>query len=302
MVKQGIARVWRREWPLHMMILPGVMLLILFSYLPMAGNIMAFQNYKPGLSIWETELVGLKQFRTLAALPNIGNVFANTLSIACLKIVCGTLTSIVLALLLNEVRSNAYRRAIQTIIYLPHFVSWVILGSILIPMLASDGLVNKLLGAMGAGPIFFMGDNFWFRIILIVTEIWKEAGFGTIVYLAAITSVDLALYEAAMIDGAGRFRQMLHVTLPAMVPIIALMATLSLGNILNAGFDQIFNMYNSLVMETADIIDTLVYRLGLENAKFSLATAVGLLKSVISVALIAMSYYLAYRFADYRVF
>ena len=169
-------------------------------------------------------------------------------------------------------------------------------------MLSSDGMINNLIVAMGGQPIFFLGDNGWFRFILILTDVWKGVGFGTVVYLAAITAIDPTLYEAAVMDGAGRIRQTWHVTIPGMMPIIVLMAMLNLGNLMNAGFDQIFNMYNTLVMDSSDIIDTLVYRLGMVSAKFSLATAVGLLKSVITMILMSVSYFLAYKFADYRVF
>lgn len=292
----------KMEFPLHLMMLPAVILLAIFSYYPMFGNIMAFQNFKPGLGFFQSPWAGLKHFNTLFALPNITQVFYNTVFIATAKIFFGTISSIVLALLLNEVRSSAYRRIIQTVIYIPHFLSWVILGSIFTSMLASDGMINALISRLGGTPIFFLGDNGWFRFILIATDVWKGVGFGTVVYLAAITGIDPTLYEAAVIDGAGRWRQTWHVTLPGMLPIIVLMAMLNLGNLMNAGFDQIFNMYNPLVMDSSDIIDTLVYRLGMESAKFSLSTAVGLFKSAISLVLISLSYFLAYRFADYRVF
>lgn len=293
---------WRIEAPLHVMMLPSIVLLAIFCYLPMLGNIMAFQNFNPGLGLIRSPLAGLKHFKVLLALPNIGSVLFNTVFIAASKIFFGTISAITLSLMLNEVRSSKYRRSIQTVIYMPYFLSWVILGSIFTTMLASDGVLNQLVIALGGQSIFFLGDNNWFRFIIIVTDVWKGVGFGTVVYLAAITSIDPALYEAALMDGAGRWKQMWHITLPGMMSIIVLMAMLNLGNLLNAGFDQIFNMYNPLVMGVADIIDTFVYRLGLVSAKFSLATAVGLLKSAISMVLISVSYYLAYKLADYRVF
>lgn len=293
---------WKLEFPLHIMMLPSLILLAIFCYYPMYGNVMAFQNFNPGLGFTNSPWAGLKYFRTLFALPDIDQVFFNTVFLAASKLICGTFCSIVLALLLNEVRSSLYRRTIQTVVYMPYFLSWVILGSIFTSMLDSDGMVNQVIMMLGGEPIFFLGDNGWFRFILVATDVWKGVGFGTVVYLAAITGIDPTLYEAAVMDGAGRFKQTWHVTLPGMMPIIVLTAMLNLGNLMNAGFDQIFNMYNPLVMESADIIDTLVYRLGMVSAKFSLATAVGLLKSVISMALIATSYALAYKFADYRVF
>lgn len=293
---------WRLEAPLHLMMLPAVILLAIFCYYPLYGNIMAFQNFNPGLGFLHSPFVGLKYFKTLMALPNIGKVFFNTVFIAAAKIFFGTLSAIVLSLMLNEVRRTGYRRMVQTVVYMPYFLSWVILGSIFTSMLSSDGMVNQVIVSLGGQPIFFLGDNAWFRFILIATDVWKGVGFGTVVYLAAITAIDPTLYEAAVMDGAGRIRQTLHVTIPGMMPIIVLMAMLNLGNLMNAGFDQIFNMYNSLVMDSSDIIDTLVYRLGMVSAKFSLATAVGLLKSVITMALMSVSYFLAYKFADYRVF
>lgn len=293
---------WKMEGPLHLMMLPAVVLLAIFNYYPLYGNVMAFQNFNPGLGFFHSPFVGLKYFRQLMALPNINNVFFNTIFIAAAKIFFGTVSAIVLSLMLNEVRRTGYRRVIQTVVYMPYFLSWVILGSIFTSMLSNDGMINNLIVAMGGQPIFFLGDNGWFRFILILTDVWKGVGFGTVVYLAAITAIDPTLYEAAVMDGAGRIRQTWHVTIPGMMPIIVLMAMLNLGNLMNAGFDQIFNMYNMLVMDSSDIIDTLVYRLGMVSAKFSLATAVGLLKSVITMILMSVSYFLAYKFADYRVF
>ena len=192
---------------------------------------------------------------------------------------------------------------IQTTIYLPHFLSWVVLGGILIDMLSpSDGLVNKFIKLTGGDPVFFLGDNHWFRFTLIFSETWKEFGYGTIVYLAAITGIDPNLYEAAQIDGANRWKQTLHVTLPGMRMVIVLLMVLSLGNLLNAGFDQVFNLYSPTVYESGDIIDTFVYRIGMLDAQFGVATAVGLFKSVISFVFVSVAYFCAYRFADYRIF
>lgn len=295
-------KYFRRELPLHLILLPGVIMLLIFHYYPMYGVTIAFKNFNPGLGIGGSPWAGTKYFRTLFALPNIDRVFANTVTIAVLKILLNTSFSIIVALMLNECRHSAFRRTIQTVVYMPHFISWVILGTVFTSMLGSDGIVNRLIVSLGGKTQPFLSDNGLFRGVLLVTDCWKEVGYGTIVYLAAITGIDPTLYEAAVIDGAGRWRQTLHITLPGMMSIIALMATLNLGKLLNAGFDQIFNMYNTLVYESADIIDTLVYRLGIQNAKYSLSAAVGLFKSGISCALIGLSYYLSYRFAGYRVF
>ena len=191
----------------------------------------------------------------------------------------------------------------QTLIYLPYFLSWVILSGVLLDILSpSQGIVNQLLQGIGIKPIFFLGDNRWFPFTLVISNEWKEFGFSTIVYIAAILGINPSLYEAAVVDGASRWRQTWHITLPGMAPIIVLMATLSVGNILNAGFEQVFNLYSPIVYQSGDIIDTFVYRIGMVDAQYGVATAVGLFKSVISFILISLSYVLAYRFANYRIF
>ncbi len=236
-------------------------------------------------------------------LPNFDNIMWNTFYIAMMKVILGLLVPIVIAILLNEVRHMALKRGVQTAIYLPHFLSWVVLGGIFIEILSpNDGLVNRALQSFGIEPIFFLGDNRWFPNTMILTDVWKEFGYGTIIYLAALTSINPNLYEAAQIDGASRWRQTLHVTLPGMQMVIVLLMVLNLGNLLNAGFDQIFNMYSPMVYESGDILDTFVYRIGLLDAQFGVATAVGLFKSVIALVLVSVSYYIAYKVADYRIF
>ncbi|MFD0715461.1 ABC transporter permease [Paenibacillus sp. GCM10027626] len=292
-----------RQIPLHAMLLPAIILVAVYSYGPMAGAIIAFEKFNPAKGIFGSPFVGWDNFTYLFALPDTGQVIWNTIVIALLKIITGLMVPIIVALLLNEIRAKLIKRGIQTLIYLPHFLSWVILGGILIDILSpSEGIVNQIIVFFGGDPIFFLGNPEWFRFTLIVSDIWKEFGFSTIVFLAAISGVDLALYEAAIIDGAGRFKQTLHVTLPGMLPIIVLVATLSLGNVLNAGFDQVFNLYSPQVYKTGDILDTFVYRIGLVETQYGVATAVGLFKSVVSCGFIAVSYYMAYRLANYRIF
>lgn len=297
-------RILKKELPLHLMILPGFIFLLLFSYLPMAGVVIAFQKFIPAKGLFgDQQWIGLDNFVYLMKLPSFWNILWNTVYIAVMKILCGLIVPIVVAILLNEVRGSKLKRSIQTAIYLPHFLSWVVLGGIFIDILSpTDGLVNRALQAFGVEPIFFLGDNNWFPFTMIFTETWKEFGYGTIVYLAAITGIDPSLYEAAQIDGANRWKQTLHVTLPGMRMVIVLLMVLSLGNLLNAGFDQIFNMYSPPVYESGDIIDTFVYRIGLLDAQFGVATAVGLFKSLVSMTFISVSYFFAYRFADYRIF
>lgn len=289
--------------PLHLMLVPSLILLAIYAYWPMVGSVMAFQRFIPTKGIFHSPWVGWDNFTYLLDLPDTKRVVVNTLVIASMKIVVGLIVPIFVALLLNEVRKNFFKRTFQTLVYLPHFLSWVILGGILIDLLSpSTGLVNSFLGVFGVDPIFFLGDNQWFKFVIVSSDVWKEFGFNTIVYLAALTAINPSLYEAAEMDGASRLRQTWHITLPGMLPIVILMATLSIGNILNAGFDQIFNLYSAPVYESGDIIDTLVYRLGILQAQYGLATAVGLFKSIVSMILISSSYYMAYRFANYRIF
>ncbi|WP_317259108.1 ABC transporter permease subunit [Paenibacillus sp. J5C2022] len=236
-------------------------------------------------------------------IPFVLQTVKNTIIIAVMKIIIGAVVPIAVAILLNEIRIKLIRAGIQTLIYLPHFLSWVILSGILIDILSTQGIVNGFLSSIfGIEPVFFLGDNNWFRYVLVVSDVWKEFGFSTIVYMAAIAGINPSLYESAMMDGANRWKQALYITLPGMLPIIILLATLSLGNVLNAGFDQVFNLYNPAVYETGDIIDTMIYRMGLVEMQYGLSTAVGLLKSVISFILISISYWMAYRFANYRIF
>lgn len=296
-------RNWRLELPLHAMLVPGIILVLLFSYGPMLGVVIAFQNYNPMKGFFGSEWIGLDHFRYMYGLPETMNVVRNTVFIASMKIVAGLIAPLLTALLLNEIGKRFFKRAIQTVIYMPHFLSWVIMAGILIDVLSpSTGIVNAFLQWLGFDKILFLGNKTWFPYVLVATDALKEFGFGTIVYLAAIAGVNPALYEAAVIDGAGRIRQTVSVTLPGLLPIIVLMLTLALGNVLNAGFDQVFNLYNPSVYSTGDILDTYVYRIGLTGMQYGVATAVGLFKSVISCVLIVISYTLAYRYANYRIF
>ncbi|WP_189017347.1 ABC transporter permease [Paenibacillus marchantiophytorum] len=289
--------------PLHLMLIPGLAAILIFQYYPMAGIVIAFQKFMPTQGLFHSKWIGLDNFRYLVELPDFYRVLWNTIYIAFMKIIVGLVVPIVIAILLNEVRKEVFKRLIQTLVYLPHFLSWVILSGILLDVLSpKDGIVNAALRALGLQSIFFLGSNHWFPITLVVTNEWKEFGFSTIVYLAAILGINPALYEAATMDGANRFKQILHITLPGMAPIIVLLATLSIGNVMNAGFEQVFNLYSPVVYESGDIIDTFVYRIGMIDAQYGVATAVGLFKSLVSLILISVSYVLAYRFANYRIF
>jgi putative aldouronate transport system permease protein len=288
----------------HAMLLPGVILLFIFSIIPMFGLIMAFQKYSPVKGFFGSKFVGLYNFETIFfRSPDTMQVVFNTVYIAVAKILLSLVVPVVFALLLNECRVRWFKRSIQTIVYLPNFLSWVIVAAMFSHIFSYTGIVNDLLKSLGQKEaIMFMASNTWFRPIAILTDVWKYFGFNAIVYIAAITGIDPNLHEAGDIDGANRWQKMRFITFPGILPTVILMATLSLGNILNAGFDQIFNMYNPNVYQTGDILDTLVYRIGLQNLQYSLGTAVGLLKSVISMILIILSYRLADKFAGYKIF
>ena len=286
----------------HLMLLPVMAFLVIFHILPMFGVIIAFEKFIPTRGFFGSEFVGLKYFQQMLKMSISWRIFRNTVVIAVWKIAMNMAVPITFSILLNEVRVESFKRTAQTIIYLPHFLSWVVLAIPIMNIFAYDGVVNNIVRAFGGSPILFMSSNSWFRPILIMTDVWKEFGFGTIVYLAAITGIDPALYEAAVIDGATRGQRMLHVTLPGMLPTIVLLATRNLGNVLSAGFDQIFNLYSPAVYEVGDIIDTYVYRAGLLEMNYSLSTAVGLMKSGISIVLILTSNRLAYKLANYRIF
>jgi putative aldouronate transport system permease protein len=285
------------------MLLPSILILLIYHYTPMLGLVIAFQKYKPYLGVSHSPWVGLDNFRMLFEYPDFARVFRNTVVIAGMKLVFHLVAPITFALLLNEVRHRLFKRTVQTFVYLPHFLSWVILGGILMDLLSPQGgLVNQGLSLLGIQPIFFLGDPAWFRAVVIISDVWKDFGFAAIIYLAALTGIDPGLYEAAVVDGASRWKQTLHITIPCLIPISIVTVTLSLRHVLDAGFDQIFILYNPLVYSTGDIIDTYVYRVGLHDGQYSIATAVGLFKSVINLLFVVLSYYLAKRFANYRIF
>lgn len=286
----------------NLMMIPGILILLVFCTAPLFGIAIAFQKFVPAKGILGSKWVGLANFEYMLQIPDSMQVVRNTLLMSVGKILFNIVFSVFFALLLNEVKNKLFKRSVQTIVYLPHFLSWVILGSVFLNIFSLDGIVNKLIQYLGGEAIMFTGSNTWFRPLLIFTDVWKEFGYGAIIYMAALTAIDPNLYEAAAIDGANKYQRLMNVTLPSIVPTIVLMVTLNLGNILNGGFDQVYNMYNRLVYESVDIIDTYVYRMGIVDMQFSFSTAVGLLKSLVSMVLISLSYFLADRFAGYRIF
>lgn len=295
-------KVTKNELIYILMLSPGVIYLLIFNYLPMIGVVIAFQDFSPARGFFGSKWVGLDNFRHLFESQVIGQVFLNTVVIACSKMVFNYFVPIVFALLLNEVVHSFYKRVVQTLVYLPHFISWVVLGVTFKHLFSMNGIANQLIELIFGTRIMFFENDFWFRVLVVLSDTWKDFGFGAILYLAALTNINPNLYEAARIDGANRWRQILHVSIPGMMPTMVLVATLSLSGVLNAGFGQIFNLYNPVVYGGGDIIDTYVYRIGLVSGKFGMSTAVGLLKSVISIFLISTSWWMADKFANYRIF
>jgi putative aldouronate transport system permease protein len=297
---------WKKElkknWPLYVLCLPSLVFVIIFAYGPMVGLLMAFQDYKPWLGITNSTWVGLDNFKKIFEFQESIQAITNTVVIAVFKIIFGIIVPVIMALLLNEVRNMGLKKGVQTLVYLPHFLSWVTVAGIMLDILGLDGGINHLLANFGIEPIFFLGDPDLFKSTVIISDLWKNFGFAMIVYLASIAGIDPTYYEAAEMDGATRWQQTINVTLPSMMPMIIVMSTLSLGGILDAGFDQIFNLYNPLVYSTGDIIDTYVYRSSLLNGQYGFGTAVGLFKSGISFILIVIAYRIAYKVANYKIF
>ena len=297
-------RYFKTEWPLHVMLLLPLTLLVIYKYAPMAGIIVAFKKYMPKQGIFGSPWVGLKNFENLFGMPGFIATIRNTLVLSISKICLGIAVPVIFSILLNEVFSVWRKRIVQTIIYMPHFISWVLMASIIFKMLAQYGIANQILISLGIirEPIIFLAKSAWFPGIIIGTDIWKEFGYGTVIYLATIVGINPELYESAAIDGAGRWKQTLYITLPGLTSIIILLAALSMGRILDAGFDQVYNLYSPVVYSTGDIIDTYVYRMAFENNQVSIAVAAGLFKSVISATLMIASYRIAYKISDYRIF
>lgn len=286
------------------MLIPGIILALVFCYIPLVGLRISFQDFNPAAGFFgNQDWCGWDNFKFIFTLPDIWQVTFNTLYIAVLKIVLGQLLALFASLMLNEVRSQGYKRVAQTAIYLPYFISWVVLSGILIDILSpSTGIIGNLFQSLGLKPIYFLGDKVWFPITMIVSDCWKGFGFGTVIYLAAISNIPVELYEVATVDGASRWQKIWYITLPGMKMIIVLIALLNLGSVLSAGFDQIYNLYSPQVYETGDVLDTLIYRIGLVDMQFGPSTAAGLIKSGVTAVLISGTYYLAYKFADYRIF
>lgn len=286
----------------NIMMLPSVVLLGIFSIAPIVGSAIAFQRFIGGRGFFGSPWVGLENFRLLFEIPDARQVIWNTVIISLLKGLAHFPVQIGFALALNELRSVGFKRVIQTSVNLPHFISWVIVGEIVRYMLMQDGIINSMLGRVGIQPVNFLSNAEMFRFIIVGSDLWKEFGFSSIIYIAALSRISPNLYEACRIDGGNKWHEIRHISLPGIRSVIVLFLALAIGNILNTGFDQIYNLYNPLVYRTVDVLDTFVYRAGILNAQYSFATAVGLFKSVISFGLVTAAYTFSYRYANYRIF
>ncbi|MFF2890474.1 ABC transporter permease [Paenibacillus sp. NPDC057967] len=299
---EGVRRVLRYR-NLYLMLLPAIAYYIIFHYYPMYGATIAFKQFSILKGINGSPWVGLTHFQTLMQLDKFWEVFWNTIVISLYRLVFGFPLPLFVALLLNEVRKMVFKRTVQTIIYLPHFISWVIMGGLLINLLSTDtGIVNQVIRSLGGSSIGFLSDESYFRSTLVGSMIWKEFGWNTIIYMAALAGVNPSLYEAARMDGANRMQRIWHVTLPSIRTTIIILLILRIGGLMEAGFEQIFVLYHSGVYRVADIIDTYVYRTGLADGKFSLAAALGLFKSIINFVLLVIANQLARMKGDQGIF
>ncbi|MFG1841758.1 ABC transporter permease [Micromonospora sp. NPDC049175] len=276
----------RRDWQLYSLAVLPLLFFLVFRYLPMLGNVIAFRRFKPGGSVFGEYWVGLRYFRMFLSDPTFWDVFTNTLVLGTLTLLFCFPLPIVLALMLNEVRARRFKRFVQSVSYLPHFLSIVIVAAMVMQLTSVGGAANQLVGMFGGEPVAFLQKSEWFRTIYVSSEVWQTVGWGTILYLAALTTVDEDLYEAARIDGASRWRQTWHVTLPGIRPTMMTLLILNIGNFLAVGFEKILLLYNPLTYPTADVISTYLFRMGFQSSNFSYAAAVGLFEAVIGLILV----------------
>lgn len=279
-----------RDIPVYMLLLPAALLLFVFHYLPIYGIIIAFQDFSPFKGVLGSDWVGFKYFEQFLTDPNFWRVFKNTIVINLMQIIIGFPIPIIFAIFLNELWSNRFKKVVQTVSYLPHFISWVVAASIIVTMLSpSTGLINRVIEALGGEPVYFLAKQEYFRMIIVITAVWKELGMQSVYYIAALASIDTELYEAAKMDGAGKIKQTIHVTLPGLLPIISILLILKIGHMVTIGFEQIFLLYNPLVYDVGDVISTYTYRLGIEQTQYSLTTAIGFSQSVVNFMLVFLA-------------
>ena len=284
---------------LYLLALPGFIYLILFAYKPMLGVIMGFQDYNITKGIFGSKWVGLDHFKTFFSGADFWPIMRNTIKISLLQLICGFPAPIILAIILNEIRDGVYKKLTQTISYLPHFLSWVTIAAMMTTLLSpSTGLINKLLSYVGIEPIYFLAEKNMFVPLLIISNIWKEIGWGSVIYLASLVGLDQEVGEAAIVDGCTRFQKIIYINLPYLSSTVAIMFILRVGGILNAGFDQIFNLYSPATLDVAEVLDTYVYTLGIKGFQYSLSTAIGLFKSVVGIILVLITNFITKKLSD----
>ncbi len=292
----------KSTWMLHLMLFPPLVMLFIFEYIPISGLAIAFQQFYPGKGYFGSKWVGLKHFKYLLRLPDTGQIIENTVIISLGKLVFTIGLALILAILLNELKSRRLSKITQMFSLFPYYLSWVVLGGIVMDVFSFTGLINDLIESLGGTRVTPLISNYYFRSILIGTDVWKNVGYNTIILMAAIAGIDESMYEAGRIDGANRFQKIVYLTIPNLMPMVTLLVVLAMGSLLSAGQDQVLMLYSTPVYETGDILDTYIYRMGLQNGQFSLATAVGLFKSVVGMVMVSLSYWFANKFAGYRVF
>lgn len=299
--KASFAKIWRKHQMLYWLLVPAALLIIAFRLYPLWGVGIAFVKYNPMEGLAGSEWVGFKNFITVFSRPEIWSVMRNTLVIALGKILLGETAGLAFALLLNESRSPLFKKLVQTATTIPHFLSWVIVGAVLVSILGSSGGVNDILTSLNLAPIKFLSSKQIFPWTLIFSEVWKEFGFSAVIYLSALTQINSELFEAAAVDGAGRRARMFHIIIPGILPIFIFLLALNFGGILDAGFEQVLVLYNPAVYSTGDILDTLIYREGLLNFKFEIATVIGLVKAVVGYVAILLANWTSGRLSGYRI-
>ncbi len=293
--KRNWRRTLARDWRLYTFLILPILFLLVFKYLPMLGNVIAVRRFKPGGSIFGEEWVGLYYFQTFISNPQFWTVFWNTVALGGLTLMICFPLPIILALMLNELRSRKFKSIVQTISYLPHFMSIVIVAGLVLQLTALNGTVNQIMGAVGVDPIPFMQRPDWFRSIYVSSEAWQTVGWGTILYLAALTTVDDQLYEAARIDGANRWQQTWHITLPGIRPTMMVLLILNIGSFMTVGFEKVLLLQNPLIYSTADVIATYLYRVGIQSAQFSYGAAIGLFEAAIGLVLVLIANFVSRR-------
>lgn len=279
---------FRKYFPYYLMMLPGIIYLIMFKYVPMMGSIIAFKDYSVFQGIWGSAWSGLENFKKLFEYPDFYRILRNTVVLGFIKTFLVFPIPLILALMLNELRNAKMKKVIQTIICVPYFISWVVVGGLVFDFFGTGGIFNNVREALGMDTLLVMQKEAWFRPVYLLSTIWKESGWGTVVYLAAISSIDLSLYESASIDGATRFQKMRYITFPLLAPTALILLLLNIGNFLTLGFDQVYNLYTPMTYSVADIFDTYVFRVGIQEAQYSFATAVGLFQSVVGLIMVVV--------------